>query len=76
MYFTGKEKAFCVFEFDKNNPWTCVQRKFRTEFLKQPPDRRTIQITIDPDMLVRVWQEMEFRFDVCRLTKGSHIEHL
>ena len=38
MSFTGKEKAFCVLEFDKNNSWTCVQRKFQTEFLKQPPD--------------------------------------
>ena len=32
--------------------------------------------TINPDMLVRVWQEMEYRFDVCRVTKGSFIEHL
>ena len=32
--------------------------------------------TIDPDMLVRVWQEMEYRFDVSRVTKGSDIEHL
>ena len=43
MSFTEKEKAFCVLEFDKNNSWTCVQRKFRTEFSKQLPDRRTIQ---------------------------------
>ena len=27
-------------------------------------------ITINPDMLVRVWQEMEYRFDVCHVTKG------
>ena len=26
-------------------------------------------------MLARVWQEMEYRFDVCRVTKGSYIEH-
>ena len=26
--------------------------------------------TIDPDMLVRVWQEMEYRFDVCRVTRA------
>ena len=32
--------------------------------------------TIDPKMLVRVWQEIEYRFDVCRVTKGSYIEHL
>ena len=42
MSFSGKEKAFCVLEFDKNNSRTCVQRKFWTEFSKQPPDRRTI----------------------------------
>ena len=27
----------------KTTCWTCVQRKFRKEFLKQPPDRRNIQ---------------------------------
>ena len=43
MSFTGMEKAFCVLEFDKNNLWTCVQRKFWTGFSKQPPDQRTIQ---------------------------------
>ena len=32
--------------------------------------------TIDPDMLIRVWQEMEYRFNVCRVTKSSYIEHL
>ena len=39
MSFNGKEKAFCVLKFDKNNSWTCVQRKFRTEFSKQPVDQ-------------------------------------
>jgi hypothetical protein len=24
----------------------------------------------------RVWQELECRIDVCRVTRGSHIEHL
>ena len=43
MSFTGIEKAFCVLEFDKNNSWTCVQRKFWTGYSKHPPDRRTIQ---------------------------------
>ena len=32
--------------------------------------------TIAPDMLIRVWQESDFRLDVCRVTKGTHIEHL
>ena len=32
--------------------------------------------TIDPDMLAKVCQEMEYRFDVCHVTKSSYIEHL
>ena len=32
-------------------------------------------ITIDLDMLVRVWQKIVYRFDVCHLNKSSHIEH-
>jgi hypothetical protein len=28
------------------------------------------------DTLRRVWAEMDYRLDVCRITKGGHIEHL
>jgi hypothetical protein len=31
---------------------------------------------IDAPMLTRVWQDVEFRIDVCRFTRGAHIEHL
>ena len=31
---------------------------------------------IDAHMLTRVWQELEYRVDVCRVTRGAHIEHL
>jgi hypothetical protein len=31
---------------------------------------------IDASMLARVWQELEYRTDVCRATRGVHIEHL
>ena len=31
---------------------------------------------VDRDMLTRVWNEMDYRTDVCRITKGGHIEHL
>jgi hypothetical protein len=27
-------------------------------------------------MLTRVWDEMDYRIDVCRIIKGGHIEHL
>jgi len=30
----------------------------------------------DAPMLTRVWQELEYRIDVCRVTRGAHIEHL
>ncbi|PSN39231.1 hypothetical protein C0J52_24166 [Blattella germanica] len=29
---------------------------------------------VTPDMLQRVWQEIDFRWDVCRMTNGAHIE--
>ena len=32
--------------------------------------------TIDAPMLTRVWQELEYRIDVCRVTRSAHIEHL
>ena len=31
---------------------------------------------IDATTLMRVWQELEYRSDVCRVTRGAHIEHL
>jgi len=31
---------------------------------------------IDAPMLTRVWQELEYRIDVCRVTCGAHSEHL
>lgn len=31
---------------------------------------------IDRDMLRRVWDELDYRLDVCRITQGAHIEHL
>ena len=32
--------------------------------------------TITADMLQTVWNELDFRFDVCRTTKRAHMEHL
>jgi hypothetical protein len=32
--------------------------------------------TINREMLRRVWAEMDYRLDVCRVTKGGHMEHL
>jgi hypothetical protein len=27
-------------------------------------------------MVTRVWQQLEYRVDVCHVTRGAHIEHL
>ena len=37
---------------------------------------RTAIKTITADMLQTVWNELDYRVDVCRITKGAHIEHL
>ena len=31
---------------------------------------------IDAPNLTSVWQELEYRIDVCRITRGAHVEHL
>ena len=37
---------------------------------------RTVNETITDDMLQTVSNELDYRADVCRITKGAHIEHL
>ena len=37
---------------------------------------RTAIETITANMLQTVWNELNYRVDVCRITKGAHIEHL
>jgi len=37
---------------------------------------RTAIETITADMLQTVWNEFDYRVDVCRITNGAHIEHL
>ncbi|PSN55399.1 hypothetical protein C0J52_11064, partial [Blattella germanica] len=31
---------------------------------------------VDADMLQRVWDDLDYRMDVCRVTGGAHIERL
>ena len=37
---------------------------------------RTAIDAITADMLQIAWNELDYRVDVCRITKGAHIEHL
>jgi hypothetical protein len=36
----------------------------------------TAVASVDMDMLRCVWNESDYRIYVCRVTKGSHMEHL
>jgi hypothetical protein len=31
---------------------------------------------VDVTFLDKMWDKLEYRLDVCRITRGSHIEHL
>jgi len=45
--------------------------------LKELRDRITHVVqTITADMLHRVWDEFDYRVEVCRVTQGAHIEGL
>ena len=37
---------------------------------------RTATETVTADMLQTVWNELDYRVDVCRITKGAYIGHL
>ena len=65
-----------------------VQRAFRAKYTKVfvpplPCDLADLKAriiaavkNIDALMLTLVWQEIECRIDVYRVTRGAHIEHL
>jgi hypothetical protein len=36
----------------------------------------TAVASVDEDVLRSVWTELDYRIDICPVTKGSHIEHL
>jgi hypothetical protein len=36
----------------------------------------TATASVEKDMLRSVWTELDYCVDICRVTKGSHIEHL
>ena len=41
------------------------------------PTVRSTQPTAEfltPHLLINTWQELEYRLDICRATKGAHIE--
>jgi len=83
-----EEKSFCVLQYRMGKSVVIVQCAFRAKYAKVffsplPCDlidlraRITAAVkNIDTPMLTHVWQELEYRIDVCRVTRGAHIEHL
>jgi hypothetical protein len=86
-----QEKAFSVLRFEVSRSVITVQRDFflwgfvkdsiyvppLPMSLKELSDRITHALqTITADMLHRVWDEFDYRVDVCRVTQGAHIEGL
>jgi len=82
------EKSFCVLEYHTSKSVVTVQRAFRVNYAKDSPTDKTIPVWYKQftetgclckqkaPMLPRVWQELEYRIDVCRVIRGAHIEHL
>jgi hypothetical protein len=49
----------------------------RGDLKSVPKTRITAAVkNIDAPKLTRVWQELDYRIDVCRVTRGAHIEYL
>ena len=82
------EKSFCVLEYHGQVCGycaTCISGYLKDRVFVPPLPRdladqkaRIIAAVknIDAPMLARVWQELEYRIDVCRVTRGDHIKHL
>jgi hypothetical protein len=64
--------------------FSTVYRVTQKDFYARPytsvwaPDLRQRVIEgvglITPHMLIKTWQELEYRLDICRATTGDHIE--
>ena len=69
------QKAASVFNSTKK--WYA---KFQDEgclCIAPRPGRVIAALTlVDRDMLTRLWNEMDYRIYVCRITTGGHIDHL
>jgi len=80
MVFTSRERAFFVLKYEQDCAACVCEMVYvsplpaKVNELKQ---RITIALeTVTQDMLHRVWEELDYRLGVCRVTGGAHIEHL
>ena len=83
-----EEKSFCVLEYHTNNSVVTVQRAFRAKYAKDPhidkANRAWYKQFTETGLLCKqkssgrplTAEELEYRIDVCRVTRGAHTEHL
>jgi len=84
MAAPGTEVVFLCWNITRVSLWLLcnvnfVQSTQRTRLQTRPFVRginSLLKLAIDAPMLRRVWQELEYRIDVCRVTRGAHIENL
>jgi hypothetical protein len=59
--------------------WRYVKNMAYADKIKDRPhlkDRICAAIeTVTPEMLSRVWEEAEYKLDICRAKNGAHIEN-
>ncbi|KAJ4434447.1 hypothetical protein ANN_23009 [Periplaneta americana] len=70
----------------KEDPKILTERGMHQDRVFVPPLPRDLEelktrireaaATVTEDMLKRVWEEFDYRLDICRVTRGSHIEYL
>ena len=53
-----------------------VIKNFYNKITKGPTLMEIFTATGKLKKLTLVWQELEYRIDVCRVTRGAHIEHI
>jgi hypothetical protein len=71
MYFsktTDAKSVSCVTDGKE------ISQSSDIDYLKQRITEAVAAVTCD--MLRRVWEELDYRFDICCVTRGTHIECL
>jgi hypothetical protein len=83
------EKSFCVLEYHTSNSVVTVKRAFLAKYAKDPHTNKTIrawykQFTKTECLCkqkssgcpLTIADDVEYRIDVCHVTRGAHTEHL
>ena len=71
MEFSTATGILKKFSFDNYRCSMCAARVTRHTSIRYSSSCHTCV-----NMLMRVWQQLEYRIDFCHVTRGAHIEHL